>query len=161
MANFPLKYDPLEELWRKIKLFLAITCVVVIVILYFWIGRGPRFQVVIFGDHFTVFHFLACAIASLFLLFMLAIDYLVNGDVIIQNDELIYYWKTFFLHIYKEKRVKVSEIASIERGIKQSLILRDKEYRELLIIPDYEEIRQELEKRIAETQTTSEVSAKE
>lgn len=149
MANFPLKYDPLEELWRKIKLFLAITCVIVIVILYFWIGRGPRFQVVIFGDHFTVFHFLACAIASLFLLFMLAIDYLVNGDVIIQNDELIYYWKTFFLHIYREKRVKLSKIASIEKGEKDTLILRDKDYRELIIIPNHDDIRQELEQLLA------------
>lgn len=149
MANFPLKYDPLEELWRKIKLFLTITCVIVIVILYFWIGRGPRFQVVIFGDHFTVFHFLACAIASLFLLFMLAIDYLVNGDVIIQNDELIYYWKTFFLHIYREKRVKLSKIASIEKGEKDTLILRDKDYRELIIIPNHDDIRQELEQLLA------------
>lgn len=149
MANFPLKYDPLEELWRKIKLFLTITCVIVIVILYFWIGRGPRFQVVIFGDHFTVFHFLACTIASLFLLFMLAIDYLVNGDVIIQNDELIYYWKTFFLHIYREKRVKLSKIASIEKGEKDTLILRDKDYRELIIIPNHDDIRQELEQLLA------------
>ena len=149
MANFPLKYDPLEELWRKIKLFLAITCIIVIVILYFWIGRGPRFQLVIFGDHFTVFHFLACAIASLFLLFMLAIDYLVNGDVIIQNDELIYYWKTFFLHIYREKRIKLSKIASIEKGEKDTLILRDKDYRELIIIPNHDDIRQELEQLLA------------
>lgn len=150
MDNSPLKYDPLEELWHKVKLFLAITCVIVIVILYFWIGREPRFQLVIYGEHFTVFHFLACAIAFMFLLFMLAIDYLVNGDVIIQNDELIYYWKTFFLHIYREKRVKLSQIANIEKGKKDTLILRDKDYRELLIIPNNDDIRQELEKFLAQ-----------
>lgn len=151
MSNNPFSYKFSDETWRKVKFFLAIACVLVILILYLWVGREPAFQVVIIGEHFKVFHFLAITIAFVFLIFALLIDYVRHCDTVIRNDELIYSRNTFVLHRHKEDRVNVSQIASIEESDNYNwLILYDKDYRILLTIPNDEDIRQELEKRIAE-----------